>query len=100
MRPVGKLLLRDLWIARATRDCQSCLESPPVQIAGYGNSFTLLATHSETRGGFSPPANFPVHRILHFCPPKFENHCATCRNSGKKSDHTVVGTHSRFTRQG
>ena len=54
MRPVGKLLLRDPWIA-SNPDCQKLpeiakVQIAKVQIADYGNSFTLTAV-CKTFGG-------------------------------------------------
>jgi heat shock protein HslJ len=52
MRPVGKLLLRDLWIATSNPGLPKLPEIAPVQIADDGNSFTLTAACNAFGGSW------------------------------------------------
>lgn len=86
MRSAGKLLLRPLgWLKHplpeASRNCQkSCLEIAAVEIASYGNSFTLTAVCNARRllCGFS--LRYPRCTESRSIRRKFENNRAICRH--------------------
>ncbi len=69
-------------------------------IAGYGRSYpvALLANAFRSRAGIA--ANPPVRLVrcirIEWNPPHPAKSGASCRH---RKEHTVVGTHSRFTRQ-
>ena len=74
-------------LPRATLDCQSCLKSPRCKspMMAIHSPLPLLATHSEALGGFSPPVKLSGASNPAFCPPKSENHRATCRHQERKA---------------